>query len=74
MVWFIVVVDHVVLFVILVSICFIAFVWGVVLRISVIVVIVVIVVAVVCFSGVDMGIVGVLRWGTYMQNFEAAHI
>ena len=37
---------------------------GVVLRLCVVVV-------VVCFNGLDVGIVGVQRWGTYYINFGA---
>ena len=62
-----VVVIRVVLVVLLVRICFIVFVWGVVLRICVVVVVVVVVV----FSMVEVVIVGVQRFGTYYINFGA---
>ena len=52
---------RVVLVVLLVKICFIVFVWGVVLRVCVFVV-------GVCFNDVEVVIVGVRRFGTYYIN------
>ena len=54
----------VVLVVLLVKICFIVFVWGVVLRVCV-------VVGGVCVNDVEVVIVGVQRFGTYYINIEA---